>query len=104
MFRKIDPAGRWAFMVSYRALNGKRRKLALGTYGQITVDQARKLSRNFFASGRGVTHLSPAEQVARLAPTVKGVADRFKVEQPGHQLRLQLACGQFAPWTPSLKS
>lgn len=35
---KGTPAGRKTFMLSYRTPTDERRKPALGTYGQITVD------------------------------------------------------------------
>ena len=77
---KITPAGRKTFMLSYRTPKGERRKPALGTYGQITVDQARKLAQDFLASVRGGADPSQERQVARTAPTVKDLADRFMVE------------------------
>ena len=77
---KITPAGRKAFMLSYRTPTGERRKPALGTYGQITVDQARKLAQDFLAAVRGGADPSQERQVARTAPTVKDLADRFMVE------------------------
>lgn len=40
-------AGCKVFMLSCRTPTGERRKLSLGTYGQINVDQARKLANNF---------------------------------------------------------
>ncbi len=52
-FCKITPAGRKVFMLSYRTSSGERRKPSLGTYGQITVDQARKLAQDFLAEVRG---------------------------------------------------
>ncbi len=67
-------------MLSYRTPTGERRKPALGTYGQITVDQARKLAQDFLASVRGGADPSQERQVARTAPTVKDLADRFMVE------------------------
>lgn len=79
-FCKITPAGRKVFMLSYRTPSGERRKPALGTYGQITVDQARKLALDFLASVRGGADPSQERQVARTAPTVKDLADRFMVE------------------------
>lgn len=48
-FCKITRAGRKVFMLSYRTPTGERRKPSLGTYGQITVDQARKLAQDFLA-------------------------------------------------------
>ena len=79
-FCKITPAGRKTFMLSYRTPTGERRKPALGTYGQITVDQARKLAQDFLASVRGGADPSQERQVARTAPTVKDLADRFMIE------------------------
>ena len=79
-FCKITPAGRKVFMLSYRTPTGERRKPSLGTYGQITVDQARKLASDFLASVRGGGDPSQERQVARTAPTVKDLADRFMVE------------------------
>ena len=67
-------------MLSYRTPTGERRKPSLGTYGQITVDQARKLALDFLASVRGGADPSQERQVARTAPTVKDLADRFMVE------------------------
>ena len=77
---KITPAGRKTFMLSYRTPTGERRKPALGTYGQITVDQARKLAQDFLASVRGGADPSHERQIARTAPTVKDLSDRFMVE------------------------
>jgi integrase len=77
---KITPAGRKTFMLSYRTPKGERRKPALGTYGQITVDQARKLAQDFLASVRGGADPSQERQVARTAPTLKDLSDRFMVE------------------------
>ena len=77
---KITPAGRKVFMLSYRTPTGERRKPSLGTYGQITVDQARKLAQDFLASVRGGADPSQERQIARTAPTVKDLADRFMVE------------------------
>jgi integrase len=77
---KITPTGRKTFMLSYRTPTGERRKPALGTYGQITVDQARRLAQDFLASVRGGADPSHERQVARTAPTVKDLSDRFMVE------------------------
>ena len=79
-FCKITPAGRKVFMLSYRTPTGERRKPSLGTYGQITVDQARKLAQDFLAGVRGGADPSQERQAARTAPTVKDLADRFMVE------------------------
>ena len=77
---KITPTVRTTFMLSYRTPKGERRKPALDTYGQITVDQARRLAQDFLASVRGGADPSQERQVARTASTVKDLADRFMVE------------------------
>lgn len=41
---KITPAGRKVLMLQYRTNAGERRKLALGQYGELTVEQARSLA------------------------------------------------------------
>ena len=58
---KITPARRKIFMLSYRIPMGERRKPALGTYGQITVDQARKLAQDFLVSAHGAVVLVKSE-------------------------------------------
>lgn len=74
------PAGRKTFMLSYRTPTGERRKPALGTFGPITVDRARKLAQDFLASVRGRADLSQQLRVARTAPAVRRLSDRFRVE------------------------
>ncbi len=90
---KVTPAGRKTFMLSYRTPTGERRKPALGTYGQLTVDQARKLAQDFLASVRGGTDPSQERQVARTAPTVKDLSDRFMVEHSEARNKLSTVKG-----------
>lgn len=90
---KVTPAGRKTFMLSYRTPTGERRKPALGTYGQLTVDQARKLAQDFLASIRGGADPSQERQVARTAPTVKDLSDRFMVEHSEARNKLSTVKG-----------
>ncbi len=90
---KVTPAGRKTFMLSYRTPTGERRKPALGTYGQLTVDQARKLAQDFLASIRGGADPSQERQVARTAPTVKDLSDRFMVEHSESRNKLSTVKG-----------
>src|SRR5215208_1660301 len=41
---RVYPNGKKAFVLSYR-IAGRKRLMAIGTYGQYTVDEARKLAR-----------------------------------------------------------
>ena len=77
---KVTPAGRKVFMLTYRTPTGERRKPSLGTFGQLTVDQARRLAQDYLAAVRGGADPSQERQAARDAPTVKDLSERFLVE------------------------
>lgn len=77
---KVTPAGRKVFMLTYRTPMGERRKPSLGTFGQLTVDQARKLAQDHLAAVRGGADPSYERQAARGAPTMKDLSDRFMIE------------------------
>ena len=46
---KITPAGNRVFLVAYRSADGTKRKPRIGTFGQITLDQARETAGNLLA-------------------------------------------------------
>ena len=77
---KVTPAGRKVFMLTYRTPTGERRKPSLGTFGQLTVDQARRLAQDHLAAVRGGADPSQERQLARDAPTVKELSERFMIE------------------------
>ena len=77
---KVTPAGRKVFMLAYRTPTGERRKPSLGTFGQLTVEQARKLAQDHLAAVRGGADPSQERQAARGAPTVKELSERFMAE------------------------
>ncbi len=56
---RVAPSGRKVFILSYRA-NGRKRLLTLGTYGAITLDQARDLAKARL--GEVVRGSDPVEQ------------------------------------------
>ncbi len=74
---KLTPAGRRVFMLSYRTLAGQRRKPALGTWGELTVEQARDLAREWLTQIRRGQDPSAAKAATRKAPTVRDLAERF---------------------------
>ncbi len=49
---KITPAGGKIFMLRYVTNSGVRRKPALGRFGELAVDQARKLAQDWLAEVR----------------------------------------------------
>jgi len=62
---KVTPAGRKVFMLTYRTPKGERRKPSLGTFGQLTVEQARKLAQDHLAAVHGGADPSQERQAAR---------------------------------------
>lgn len=74
---KVTPAGRRIFMLAYTAANGQRRKPAIGRYGELTVEQARGIAQDWLADVRRGTDPSANRAVARSAPTVKELCQRF---------------------------
>ncbi len=73
----IAPTGRRVFMLSYRTLAGQRRKPALGTWGELTVEQARDLAREWLTQIRRGQDPSAAKAATSKAPTVRDLAERF---------------------------
>lgn len=76
---RLSPTGRKTFLVQYR-LKGRTRRVKIGLYGTLTVDEARAQARRLLGE---VAHgLDPADDIAtdRKAPTVAEVCDRFMRE------------------------
>jgi hypothetical protein len=49
---KVTPTGRKIFMVQYRTNSGDRRKPAIGRFGELTVEQARRIAQDWLADVR----------------------------------------------------
>jgi hypothetical protein len=49
---KVTPAGRKIFMIVYRTNSGDRRKPAIGRFGELTVEQARRIAQDWLADVR----------------------------------------------------
>ena len=74
---KVTPAGSKIFMVFYRAADGTKRKPRLGTFGQITLTQAREAARHVL--GEVVRGKDPSldRRQERAAPDVAALCDRY---------------------------
>lgn len=77
---RVWPSGRKSFVLWFRNASGRARKMTLGAYGQLTVDQARKLALGKLAEI--ATGDDPAEKKvsARRGNTVSELADRYLSE------------------------
>lgn len=81
---KVTPAGRKIFMLHYQTRSGIRRKPAIGRYGELTVEQARKIAQVWLADVRLGSDPSSERTAMRAAPTVKELCDRFIEEYSKH--------------------
>ncbi len=74
---KVTPAGRKIFMIVYRTNSGDRRKPAIGRFGELTVEQARRIAQDWLADVRQGRDPSAEKAAGRKAPTVKELCDQF---------------------------
>ena len=77
---KVTPAGKKIFMVAYKASNGVRRKPVLGRFGELTVEQARDLAKDWLAEVRHGKDPSVTRNTMRQSPTMQEFFDRFMAE------------------------
>lgn len=77
---KVTPAGGKIFMLAYTNVQGRRRKPAIGRYGELTVEQARAVARDWLADVRRGEDPSAERTQARLAPDMEGLCERFMRE------------------------
>ncbi len=74
---KVTPAGRKIFMLQYQTNAGVRRKPAIGRFGELTVEIARKIAQDWLAEVRQGRDPGGEKSAARAAPTVKQLCERF---------------------------
>lgn len=74
---KVTPSGRKIFMLQYLTNSGIRRKPAIGRFGELTVELARKIAQDWLAEVRQGKDPSGEKAAARAAPTVKELCRRF---------------------------
>ncbi|MEZ0472206.1 tyrosine-type recombinase/integrase [Luteimonas salinilitoris] len=74
---KVTPKGRKVFMVQYRTKAGERRKPSLGLFGELTVEQGRKLAQDWLTEVRHGEDPGARKANERKAPTVKDLCQRF---------------------------
>ncbi|MFG1183271.1 tyrosine-type recombinase/integrase [Xanthobacter aminoxidans] len=82
---RVTPTGLKTFVLEYRPGGGGRgvskRRIKLGTYGELTPDQARTMARDALADVRRGGDPAGERAAKRAAPTVDEMAERFLEEE-----------------------
>ena len=74
---KITPTGRRVYFVFYRTATGQQRKPTIGTHGSTTAENARQIAKTWIAGALVGQDVSGERKVARTAPLVKDLAQRY---------------------------
>lgn len=74
---KVLPSSSKVFMLAYRTNAGVRRKPSIGRFGELTVEEARDIAKDWLAEARKGDDPSAAKQELRGAMTLAELCDRF---------------------------
>ena len=83
---RVSPKGRKSFFVQYRQ-HGRTRRMALGTYGALTTDEARLQAKKVLGSVAQGDDPSAERRVERKAPTVADLCERFMEDHVAHHCK-----------------
>lgn len=73
---RVKPSGAKSFCVQYRT-QGRSRRVTIGHYGRLTVDEGRKLARQMLAEVDKGQDPAALKAEGRQAPTVRDLAERY---------------------------
>lgn len=74
---RVKPSGRKSFLYKYRTPEGRQRKVTVGAYGQITVEQARRLATAGLGKVAGGNDPSQERHDLKKARTVSDLCDQY---------------------------
>jgi integrase len=74
---KVTPTGSKVFMLAYRTTGGRRRKPAIGRFGELSVDRARTIAKDWLYEVRRGGDPAETKGEARRAATMAQLCERF---------------------------
>lgn len=77
---RVFPSGRKTFIVKYRTGTGRQRWMTLGTFGELTPDQARRLAKDKLGEVRHGGDPSAERVAERQSATLNDLLDRYERE------------------------
>ena len=93
---RVEMSGAKTFILSYTTKSGRRRRMALGRYGALTIDQARDEAKVCF--GRIIAGADPLQekQDVRAADTLKDFAKEYLEYAKAHKKPASLRADTYA--------
>ena len=88
---RVHPGGAKSFIVNYRAGDGGRKapikRVTIGRYGKVTVEQARKLAQNLLGQVAGGADPAYERAMARAMPTLGDAFEEYMAVNPNRSKR-----------------